>query len=48
MAQENQNLPVSADMQAIGLCVTELIRPVMETIGKLLEHNTEALEQLRP
>lgn len=31
---------------AIGNIVAELMRPVMATIGKLLENNTAALEQL--
>lgn len=32
--------------EALGNMVTELMRPVMQTIGKMLENNTAALEQL--
>ena len=32
--------------QAIGLYITEIMRPLMETVSKLLENNTSALEQL--
>ena len=31
---------------ALGEIITELMRPVMQTIGKMLENNTAALEQL--
>lgn len=32
--------------EMIGQIITELMRPVMQTIGKMLENNTAALEQL--
>lgn len=32
--------------EALGEIITELMRPVMQTIGKMLENNTAALEQL--
>lgn len=32
--------------QAISVVVTEIMRPVMESIGKLLKNNTEAMEQI--
>lgn len=32
--------------QAIGSAVTELMRPIMSTIGELLKNNAEALERL--
>lgn len=32
--------------EALGGIITELMRPVMQTIGKMLENNTAALEQL--
>ena len=35
-----------ADPEALGEIITELMRPVMQTIAKLLENNTAALEQL--
>lgn len=41
--QENA---IMVDPNALGEIITELIRPVMQTIGKLLESNTAALEQL--
>jgi len=33
-------------VDALGGIITELLRPVMQTIGKMLENNTAALEQL--
>ena len=35
-----------ADPNALSHIITELMRPVMQTIGKMLENNTAALEQL--
>lgn len=32
--------------EALGGIITELMRPVIQTIGKMLENNTAALEQL--
>lgn len=32
--------------EALGEIITELMRPVMQTIGKMLENNAAALEQL--
>ena len=34
------------DPNSLGQIVAEIISPVMKTIGKLLENNTAALEQL--
>lgn len=33
-------------VETLGEVITELLRPVMQTIGKMLENNTAALEQL--
>lgn len=33
-------------VEALGNVIAEMIRPVMQTIGKMLENNTAALEQL--
>lgn len=38
--------PIMVPPDAIGEIITELMRPVMQTVGKLLENNTAALEQL--
>ena len=38
--------PVLIDPGAIGNIIAELIKPVMQTMGKLLENNAAALEQL--
>ena len=35
-----------ADADTVTQIITELMRPVMQTIGKMLENNTAALEQL--
>lgn len=43
---ENNNLPAEMQNSALGQTIAELMRPVMQTIGKLLENNTAALEQL--
>ena len=40
------SLPQGITLEAVGQIVAEMIRPVMETVGKLLENNTAALEQL--
>lgn len=37
---------VMVEPEAIGQIIAELIQPVMQTIGKMLENNTAALEQL--
>lgn len=37
---------VMVSPEAIGQIVAELVRPVMQSIGKMLENNTAALEQL--
>ena len=50
----NNNLPMKPEEtgalvvtpEALGGIITELMRPVMQTIGKMLENNTAALEQL--
>ena len=41
--EENKNM-ITPEM--LGSIITELMRPVMQTIGKMLENNTAALEQL--
>ena len=43
-AHEGEAVMVSPE--AIGAVIAELMRPVMQTIGKMLENNTAALEQL--
>lgn len=45
----NDALPVTnsqIDSAMLSHVITELMRPVMQTIGKMLENNTAALEQL--
>ena len=42
--QEEMDITINAE--EIGTIITEMLRPVMQTIGKLLENNTAALEQL--
>lgn len=50
----NNNLPMKPEEtgalavmpEALGGIIAELMRPVMQTIGKMLENNTAALEQL--
>lgn len=37
---------VVVDPEILSHIITELMRPVMQTIGKMLENNTAALEQL--
>ena len=37
---------IIADPAMLSHIITELMRPVMQTIGKMLENNTAALEQL--
>lgn len=37
---------IVADPAMLSHIITELMRPVMQTIGKMLENNTAALEQL--
>ena len=49
--QETEMLPeegtaLMVSPEALGGIISELIRPVMQSIGKLLENNTAALEQL--
>lgn len=48
MGEDNENraLTMTPEPQALAAYITEIMRPVMETIGTLLEHNTQALEQL--
>lgn len=42
--RQGQELLVSTE--SLGKIITELMRPVMQTFGKMLENNTAALEQL--
>lgn len=42
----NMLLPSLPERSLIAEVITEIMRPVMETIGKMLENNTAALEQL--
>ena len=42
--QEENKSMITPEM--LGSIITELMRPVMQTIGKMLENNTAALEQL--
>lgn len=56
MAEKNRNSlstmdrrypeEITATPEVLGGIITELMRPVMQTIGKMLENNTAALEQL--
>jgi hypothetical protein len=41
-----KNTAIVVPPEQLGEIITELMRPVMQTIGKLLENNTSALEQL--
>ena len=48
---ESAAAPVKAEAvivtpDVLSAMVTELIRPIMETIGRMLENNTEAIERL--
>lgn len=42
----NNTIEMSELAPFVGNIVAEMIRPVMQTVGKLLENNTAALEQL--
>ena len=42
--EENGGVMIAPEI--LGSVITELMRPVMQTIGKMLENNTAALEQL--
>lgn len=42
----SEELSTPVNPQSLGLYITEIMRPVMETVSKLLENNTAALEQL--
>lgn len=52
MSEENRELSeympgsVLIPAENLGQIITEMMRPVMQTIGKLLENNTAAMEQL--
>ena len=41
-----QSKPVTIAPEMLGQILTELMRPVMQSMGKMLENNTAALEQL--
>ena len=43
---EGTGAGIIVEPEMIGQIITELMRPVMQTIGKMLENNTAALEQL--
>lgn len=43
---EGTGTGIIVEPEMIGQIITELMRPVMQTIGKMLENNTAALEQL--
>lgn len=46
LKEKEGNNGILVDPNSLGQIVTEIISPVMKTIGKLLENNTAALEQL--
>lgn len=49
MTEHEQNELVSVQETApltLGMYIAEIMRPIMETVSKLLENNTAALEQL--
>lgn len=43
---EEEKTEIIVDPAMLSHIITELMRPVMQTIGKMLENNTAALEQL--
>ncbi len=45
VAEQTGQVPV-VPLDSLGQIVAELMRPVMQTVGQLLENNTAALEQL--
>lgn len=46
LEEKEGNSGILVDPNSLGQIVAEIISPVMKTIGKLLENNTAALEQL--
>ena len=46
LKEKEGNNGILVDHNSLGQIVAEIISPVMKTIGKLLENNTAALEQL--
>lgn len=46
LKEKEGNNGILVDPNSLGQIVAEIISPVMKTIGKLLENNTAALEQL--
>lgn len=46
LEEKERNSGILVDPNSLGQIVAEIISPVMKTIGKLLENNTAALEQL--
>lgn len=46
LKEKEGNNGIIVDPNSLGQIVAEIISPVMKTIGKLLENNTAALEQL--
>lgn len=46
MMKTEEKAEAIADPTMLSHIITELMRPVMQTIGKMLENNTAALEQL--
>ena len=45
-SQENALIPSGETNQAISAVITEIMRPMMQAIGKMLEKNVEAMERL--
>lgn len=45
-AEEETSAEIMVSPDGIGQIIAEMMRPVMQTIGKMLENNTAALEQL--
>ena len=46
VTEEEEKTEIIVDPAMLSHIITELMRPVMQTIGKMLENNTAALEQL--
>ena len=47
MKREEANTPLSPDtVQIVSVVVRDMMAPVMESIAKMLEHNTQAMEQI--
>ena len=46
VTEKEEKTEIIVDPAMLSHIITELMRPVMQTIGKMLENNTAALEQL--